>query len=360
MEALRIVLFQNSANYKKEETVDNKTTYPLPPLSTVIGALHNACNFKEYHPMDISIQGKYEAMIRKPYTDYCFLNSTQDDRGILVKMRNASMLSTAFDKVASAKKSQGNSFRQRITIQVINENLLKEYCYLKELNDKIKEFKDNRIKAVSALLKKRKKRLADKKSKLDKSSSQFKLVDQREKELKQMEKDINQRLKEYEEIYYKKPISQFKTLTTSLKYYEILTNVELIIHVSSDKETLEEIKEHIYDLKSIGRSEDFVEVREVSFVTLHEESKKEVESNYSSYIDYNLVKEDGVYYRMRNGIAANGTKYYLNKKYTIIDNKRKFEKKKVLYISKFSAEEACEGLYFDKVNEDKTYIVNLL
>ena len=63
-------------------------TYPLPPISTIIGALHSACNYKEYHPMDISIQGKFESMHKEPYTDYCFLNSTMDDRGILVKMKN--------------------------------------------------------------------------------------------------------------------------------------------------------------------------------------------------------------------------------------------------------------------------------
>ena len=88
MKALRIVLTQSSANYKREETLDNKMTYPLPPISTIIGAIHNACNYKEYHPMDISVQGKFESMHKEPYTDYCFLNSVMDDRGILVKMRN--------------------------------------------------------------------------------------------------------------------------------------------------------------------------------------------------------------------------------------------------------------------------------
>ncbi|MGL6098594.1 MAG: CRISPR-associated protein Cas5, partial [Fusobacteriaceae bacterium] len=51
MRALRIIITQSKAHYRKEETVDNKMTYPLPPFSTVIGAIHRACNFKEYHPM---------------------------------------------------------------------------------------------------------------------------------------------------------------------------------------------------------------------------------------------------------------------------------------------------------------------
>ena len=39
MKCLRIKLTQSSANYRREETVTNKMTYPLPPMSTVIGAL---------------------------------------------------------------------------------------------------------------------------------------------------------------------------------------------------------------------------------------------------------------------------------------------------------------------------------
>ena len=57
MKALRIHLKQTSANYRREETIENKMTYPLPPFSTVIGALHQAAHLKEYHDMEISIQG---------------------------------------------------------------------------------------------------------------------------------------------------------------------------------------------------------------------------------------------------------------------------------------------------------------
>ena len=65
MKCLRIKLTQSSANYRREETVTNKMTYPLPPMSTVIGALHNACGYTETHPMDVSIQGKFESMGKK-------------------------------------------------------------------------------------------------------------------------------------------------------------------------------------------------------------------------------------------------------------------------------------------------------
>ena len=39
MKALRIKLRQNQASYTREETVNNRMTYPLPQYSTVIGLL---------------------------------------------------------------------------------------------------------------------------------------------------------------------------------------------------------------------------------------------------------------------------------------------------------------------------------
>lgn len=88
MRALRIHLTQSSANYKKEETQQNKMTYPLPPFSTIIGAIHNACDFREYHPMNISVQGDYKSMGLETYKDQAFLNTVFDDRNVLVKVSN--------------------------------------------------------------------------------------------------------------------------------------------------------------------------------------------------------------------------------------------------------------------------------
>lgn len=359
MEVLRIILTQSSANYKKEETVLNKMTYPLPPFSTIIGALHSACGYTDYHPMDISIQGKYESMHKEPYTDYCFLNSIgEGDRGILVKMKNENLLSTAFDKVAKAKNSKGNSFRNGITIEVINEKLLEEYRELKDLLDKIGEFKTNRIDKALELIKKRKKKLTDKKKKYKEKTLAINLILKREKEIKELEKTINQRFKDYKYKEYEIPYSKFSCLTTSLKYYEVLNNVELILHIKSDKNTLTHIKENIYNLKSIGRSEDFVDVKEACFVDVVDETEDdEIISEYSAYIDYDLIKNEQVYLKLGDKILANGTKYYLNKNYIIEDNKRIFKKKKVVYASEYSAEEGSENLYFD-ISKDKSYIVN--
>ena len=72
--------------------------------------------------MDISIQGKYGSLKKKVYTDHCFLNRTENDRGILVKMVNPEMLSSAYVEVAQAKKAQGNDFYKGITIDVKTKN----------------------------------------------------------------------------------------------------------------------------------------------------------------------------------------------------------------------------------------------
>lgn len=360
MKALRLRIHQSSANYKKEETVDNKMTYPLPPPSTIIGAIHAACGYKEYHPMDISIQGRYESMHREPYTDCCFLNSVQDDRGILVKMKNGSMLSNAFEKIASAKKPQGNSFRNNITIQVHDQKLLDEYRQLKDLNDKISEFKKERLAPVINLLKKRKKRLSEKKKSLDKNNDEYKLLLKREKELKETEKIIKSRMDKYQQEYYIKPISRYRSLITSLKFYEILNDIELIIHISADSETLDDIQQNIYNLTSIGRSEDIVNIEEIQLVELLEDFDEEVKSDNSAYIEYDMIKKERIFLtHIKTGKIYGGTKYYLNKKYKIIDGKRRFEKKKVLYLSQYAADEFGDGLYLDK-SEDRSYIVNFL
>ncbi|MGG7057094.1 CRISPR-associated protein Cas5 [Clostridium tertium] len=360
MKALRIVLTQSSANYKKEETIDNKMTYPLPPISTIIGSIYNACRYKEYHPMDISVQGRFESMHKEPYTDYCFLNSVMDDRGILVKMKNDNLLSNAFDKVASAKKSQGNSFRKGITIQVYNEELLNEYRALKDLKDKIDEYKKNEYKEKLQYFKNEKVKIIDMKKGIDKKSKEFLEISQKEKEIKAKEKEFKEKVKNYEVEYYTKPISKFRSLTTSLKFYEILNNIELVIHVRSDDKTLKDIEENIYSLKSIGRSEDFVDIIEAKIVNLIEDDDCDIISNYSAYLNYDDVIKGCIYFNKADaGESISGTKYYLNKNYKIEDGKRIFEKKKVIYASQYIIEETSGNVFIDK-EDNKEYIVNFV
>lgn len=360
MKSLRIILTQTSANYRKEETLDNKMTYPLPPISTIIGALHNACNYKEYHPMDLSIQGKYESLHREPYTDYCFLNSVMDDRGILVKMKNGDLLSKAYDKVAAAKKSQGNSFRKGITIQVFNEELLEEFRNLKDIKDKIDVYKKSEFKEILNELKLERKKVSENKKKLDKKSNEYLKLCENEKELKNKEKVLKEKQAKYELENYTNPISKFRSLTTSLKFYEILNNIELVIHVKSDIETLKDIQNNIYNLNSIGRSEDFVDVKDCTLVELKEDDDMEILGEYSAYLNYEDVVNEKIFFdKVEAGRGISGTKYYLNKNYIIKEGKRCFNKKKVLYASSYCIDETSENVLIDDTG-DKEYIVNFI
>ncbi len=359
MKALRIVLTQASANYRKEETLDNKMTYPLPPPSTIIGAICNACNYQNYegHEMDISIQGNYETMHKQLYTNYCFLNSVNDDRGILVKMKNGALLSTAYDKVAAAINSQGNSFRKGITINIFNQDLLDEYRNLKDLQEKISKYKKTTYKDKQNNFKKQKKELADKKKALDKKSKEYSEIVEKEKALKMEQKKYEDEVANYEQVNCSEPLSRFRNITTAPKYYEILSNVELVLHIKSNEATLKDIIENIYNLKSIGRSEDIVDVKECKMVELNQDFTEQVKSSNSAYINFeDMTTERVLCGKVKQGKSITGTKYYLNKTYRIENGRRIFEKKKVQYISEYTAVEASPSLYIDEDN----YVVSFI
>lgn len=74
MKAIRIKIRQNLPNYKYPTSFQIKESYPLPPYSTVIGMIHNACGYTEYKPMKVSIQGKYHSKTNDYATRYEFKN----------------------------------------------------------------------------------------------------------------------------------------------------------------------------------------------------------------------------------------------------------------------------------------------
>lgn len=77
--AIRLRLSQNMVNYKKPTSFQLKETYPLPPYSTIIGMIHNLCDYKEYKEMEISVQGKYYSKVNDLYTRYEFKNGMKYD-----------------------------------------------------------------------------------------------------------------------------------------------------------------------------------------------------------------------------------------------------------------------------------------
>lgn len=70
VKAIRLKGYQNMVNYRKPSSIAIQDSYKLPPYSTVIGMIHNACGFTEYHPMKISISGNSATSITDMYTRY--------------------------------------------------------------------------------------------------------------------------------------------------------------------------------------------------------------------------------------------------------------------------------------------------
>lgn len=72
MKGIRVELEQIFASYCIPGSFQLRETYPLPPYSTVIGMVHNACGFTEYVDMDVSVQGGFASICNEIYKRYEF------------------------------------------------------------------------------------------------------------------------------------------------------------------------------------------------------------------------------------------------------------------------------------------------
>lgn len=355
MKAIRIKAYQNHANYRKEETTTNKMTYPLPPFSTIIGAIHNACNWDTYHSLSIGVIGKFSSIENRAYKNNSYLDNTMDDRGILVKCAAENILSSNNTIVAISKK-RGSSFKKNIDIEIKNQKLYEEWLNFDTVLNDIKEEYKERLHPIS----KRLDEIKNEKSMLDKNSETFKTLFSEEKRLKEKKKDIQEEQKKKEqEVLYKK--SLYKTMNTSLKYYELLSQVNLIIYIVPEKEEdMNDIINNVYNITSIGRAEDSVDILDVSIIDLSESDDKQDYYSlpeYCQYIDYNLIKDERILRNLQSKLKKDiGTIYYIPKNYTICDNKRIFDKKKVVFVSGFLVDDYIPNVYIDRA---ENIIINL-
>lgn len=338
MKVLRIVLKQSSANYKKAGSIDNKMTYPLPITATIIGALHNICGYTDYHSMDISIQGNFEAVSKDMYKNITVLN-TVSDRGTLVKMVAPDTISNTYIEVADATDDNANFITEK-NIKVKNRELLEQFKNLKLLKEKLDSEKKVKLEEF-----KRKK-------------EEFKAFKDELKKIRSEEKNYKEEFKKFEEENYLKPYSQFRTIVKKPMFYELLNGIFLILHIKSDEKTLKDIENNIFNLQSLGRSEDFVEVVECKIVEL-QEFDREVKSaeGLSTYLNYNDFQEEKIFNLDIDGnIVKSGTKYYLDKSYQIVDGKREFKKVISLYSNYFSANNSSENVKLDEYNGIKLLV----
>ena len=365
MKALRIKLTQNKASYSREGTVNNRMTYPLPNYSTVIGALHNACGYTEYHPMEISIQGKYSALQKEIYVNHGLLNRTEDDRGILIWLKDPNRLNTGYIEVAKSLNATGNSFSEERTIEVKNRGLLDLYKLLKKKGKELEDFNKNTIKSAEEKWKLEKKELKNKQKAFERNSKQWNdvkaIIDEGEKKIKKLKSDFeDKKKKEYDDLY-----SHFKILVKGPQYQEVLYDVELVIHIKSDEEVLNDIMYHKYDFVSLGRSEDFIELIEMEYCEVVDSVKEEhmLPNNYSMFINADRVNETQFYQHLEidkreinaDGSNVDGTIYYIAKDYSIKDDARVFNRIPCLYSSSFMIDSDSINIGFD---QDGGYLVD--
>ena len=135
---------------------------------------------------------------------------------------------------------------------------------------------------------------------------------------------------------------------------ELLTEVELLIHIiPEDQSLIEEIENRLknpLEFISLGRREDLAIIREVKVVGIREEELEEdleLENNYTAYIPLDMIQKEKVILGSEsNSLVKNrGTIYNLNKDYELknfgSEKKPKYfrnwNKHKVIYSSRIIA-----------------------
>lgn len=329
MKTIRLKLTQNEAHYGKPETIDNKMTYPLPPFSTVIGAIHNACGYQTYHPMDISIQGDYQSLKKELYRRKCVLNSTFDDRGTL-EYHPRNMISNAVIQVAKSK-GRNSSFMNNVNIQILNKEIYELYVSTK------KSYASTRIEKSEHALKIKEYKKDKKLQKIKKKQYQD---DPKYIELLGKEKEINDRIEQYQKI-----LDQFYCTEFIPSYQEVLYGVFLTIHIQSDDNVINDILNHVDDIQSLGRREDFIDIKEAKIVNL---TQNDINACIPTHVYVNSNDIDNF------SEINNGTRYLLPKNYVMDDGIRQFEKVPCVYTSDIKIKNFSDTIYVD----EDGYVVN--
>lgn len=78
MKVLKIKLYQNLCNYRREGSFGYVQTYPLPTPSMIRGWIHYVLELNEYKPLKISIQGKSDMVVTNTQRVYKFDRSPKD------------------------------------------------------------------------------------------------------------------------------------------------------------------------------------------------------------------------------------------------------------------------------------------
>ncbi|WP_058486789.1 CRISPR-associated protein Cas5 [Defluviitalea phaphyphila] len=282
MKAVRLKLNQELVNYKIPTSFQLKETYPLPPYSTVIGMIHNLCKYTEYKEMKISIQGKYLSKVNDLYTRYEFGKSFLEDDS---KRKKRCLICSEINK-KNVKICSNCGSEQLETLKIIRGELESKGIIFPNIQ----------------------------KTNLVNNAKYY------------TEKEFSSKNKE-----------GYISITRGVATAELLTEVELLIHIIPEEQNrIEEIKEAFlkpWEYPSLGRREDIVVIKEIKVVDIIEkELKKSIKNDesYSAYIPVYLLNSIK-FGNQQQGIEFTGTRYKINKNYSIETigkgrNKKEFRK----------------------------------
>lgn len=279
--------------------------------------------------MYVSIAGRFGALNNK--IEHLAYNSVGvAQRGTLVKYVSQD-ISNAYMVIAKAMPRTNANFYTGKNIQIVNKN---EYdIFLKQYNYLEKQKKERLILSSSY----------DERIKKAKTTDEAKLL---RKEKSQKRKKF--KISELQESLF----NTYRAVTPLPTFIEMLEDIELVIHIRSDEATLKDIYNNVYNIKSIGRSEDFINVTDAKFVDLFQE-KRDSYDNLVHYISIEACRNINVV--KINGDVIQGTKHLLNKEYKIVEGKRIFDKIPCIYCSNIKVNNFGNNIFVD----EDGYIVNL-
>lgn len=324
---IKIKLFQNEANYGIAEEVTMKNTLPLPAVSTVLGAIHKAAGWKEYHKIRVGIKGEYGSISKKMYMTTTFLNYVCPDRGMFVKMVSPNALSNAYEIVAKPLYSDDSkrNFRIKKGYKILREDLLDDYLQLK-----------SDIQETSEKIKKLNKEKSDKIKEIE------------DKEFRRaIKQEYSKKIEETKE--YKKSLEielqKYKSVEKIPQYLNLLTDVQLTLYLIPEREgDYDVIMNHVYDIKAIGRSEDFVDIQSAEILNYSNAIKGEIKEH--TYIPRRISDNF-----ICNGNELRGTIMSIREQWHIENKKRIFNTIPCLCASNIELVNENDKTYVDENNE---------
>ena len=143
-------------------------------------------------------------------------------------------------------------------------------------------------------------------------------------------------------------------LTRGLAYIELLTDVNLVIHIKSEEKNLQTIYENLINPKeylSLGRREDLVRIDEVKFVEIVEKK-----TDTRLYFENDIFIPSSIMENLEDKINKHGTIYNIGKVYDIDtkSNTRKWRNKiDVMHVTKGAEMSSQVCMMLDDSNNEK-------